>query len=158
MSRSMTISVRSLAASDHDAWLQLWQGYQDFYGVALAADVTAATWARLLGSAEPVWGLAALESGRMVGLAHYLFHRSTWMTEDTCYLQDLFVAPAVRGQGIARRLVEAVYEASDRAGAGQVYWLTHETNVTARRLYDRLATHTGFVLYERFVEVPGGGR
>lgn len=153
----MSITVRPLAASDHAPWLSLWQGYQEFYGVALSAEVTASTWARLLDATEPVRGLVALDGDRLVGLAHYLFHRSTWMTADICYLQDLYVVPDMRGQGVARRLIEAVYLAADRAGAGQVYWQTHESNATARRLYDRLATHVGFVVYERVVEVPEGG-
>ncbi len=152
----MSITVRPLAAVDHDAWLPLWQGYQDFYGVALPPGVTTATWLRMLDPAEPVAGLAALDGERLVGLAHYIFHRSTWMIADTCYLQDLYVAPDLRGRGVARRLIEAVYAAADEAGAGQVYWQTHGTNFTARSLYDRLAIHAGFIVYERLAEVPGG--
>lgn len=148
----MTPDIRPLATADEAAWRRLWQGYQDFYEVSLSEAVTAATWLRLLDPAEPVRGLIAERQGVVVGFAHYVLHRSTWRIEDTCYLQDLFVAPEARGTGLARRLVEAVYAASDAAGAGQVYWLTHKDNLAARRLYDRLAANAGFVLYERFAE------
>ncbi len=148
----MTTLIRVLRVTDRAAWEPLWRGYQQFYGVELPADVTEATWQRMLDGREPMHGLGAFDGDQLVGITHYLFHRSTWRTNDTCYLQDLFVMPDVRGQGIARKLIEAVYAASDAQGAGQVYWMTHETNATARKLYDTLATNAGFIAYERFVE------
>jgi GNAT superfamily N-acetyltransferase len=149
------IMIRKLEAADHTGWLPLWRGYQAFYGVTLGDDVTAATWARLLDTKEPVWGLGAFEGDRLLGIVHCVLHRSTWMTADTCYLQDLFVVAEARGLGIARRLVEAVYADADRLGARQVYWLTHTSNATARALYDKLATNGGFIVYERFAETGG---
>ena len=148
------IDIQPLTAADYAAWLPLWHGYQKFYGVTLSPDVTAATWLRLLDPSEPVHGLAARHGADLAGFTHFLFHRSTWLTTDTCYLQDLYVEPKVRGRGIARTLIEAVYAAADAAGAGQVYWLTHQTNTPARALYDRVARNDGFIAYERFSEAP----
>jgi GNAT superfamily N-acetyltransferase len=151
---AIALTISPLGVKDRTAWATLWQGYQEFYGVQLSDAVTTATWNRMLSSAEPMHGLAARSGDQVVGFVHFLFHRSTWMEEDTCYLQDVFVAPDRRGQGIARALIEAVYRAAEEAGAGQVYWQTHQTNTTARGLYDTLATHGGFIVYERFGEVP----
>ena len=101
----------------------------------------------MLDPAEPVHGALAWQGGEAVGLAHWLTHRSTWFVEDLCYLNDLFVAPAVRGGGVGRRLIEHVYAAAEAAGSPRVYWLTHETNATAQALYHRLAVKTGFIHY-----------
>lgn len=144
--------IRQLQAHDRAAWAPLWFGYQAFYHVELRAEVTEVTWQRILNHRDPVHGLGAFVDAHLVGITHYLFHRTTWQTSDTCYLQDLFVAPQARGGGIARQLIEGVYAAADAKGAGQVYWLTHETNSTARKLYDTVATNAGFIAYERFVE------
>jgi GNAT superfamily N-acetyltransferase len=140
-------TVLPLIASDHAAWLSLWRGYQVFYEVDIAAHVTAATWARLLDPAEPLDGAIAWIDRRAVGLAHMVRHRSTWSTADKCYLNDLFVAPAARGQGVGRSLIDHVHAAAAAAGCGSVYWLTHETNATAMRLYDRVGSRSGFVQY-----------
>ncbi len=148
----MTLLIRSLQPSDRAAWVTLWFGYQQFYRVELPALVTEETWQRILSAREPVHGLGAFEDDRLLGITHYLFHRSTWLVTDTCYLQDLFVVPEARGRGIARTLIEGVYAAADVHGAGQVYWLTHRTNTTAQALYDKVATNAGFIAYERFVE------
>lgn len=150
----MTITIRPLEPADRARWNELWHGYQTFYGVDLPASVTDTTWRRLHDDGEPVFGLVAADGGAVVGFAHFLFHRSTWLATETCYLQDLFVAPQTRGKGAARALIEDIYKRADAHGAGQVYWLTHESNATARRLYDTLATHAGFLAYERFVETP----
>ena len=89
----------------------------------------------------------AESNGALLGLSHYLFHRSTTRKELTCYLQDLFTAPAARGQGVGRSLIEGVYEASKAAGIKRVYWQTHESNTAGRLLYDKLAQHAGFIVY-----------
>lgn len=144
--------VRPLEPRDHAAWSQLWRQYQEFYEVRLSEEVSAETWSRLMEPTVPMHGLGATAGDRLVGIAHYIFHLSTWRRAPTCYLQDLFVHPEARGHGVARALVEAVYGAADAAGDGQVYWLTHGSNGPARRLYDTMAVNSGFILYERFAE------
>jgi GNAT superfamily N-acetyltransferase len=145
--------IRPVDRADFDQWLPLWDGYNKFYGrfgpTALPVEVTQTTWARFFDAYEPVHALVAESDGRLVGLVHYLFHRSTNMLGPTCYLQDLFTAEAERGKGVARALIEAVYDQAKRAGATRVYWQTHETNTTAQRLYDRVAERSGFIVYRK---------
>jgi GNAT superfamily N-acetyltransferase len=142
--------VRPAVEADRDAWLPLWRGYQAFYQVDIPDDVTALTWRRFHDPAEPMHALVAEDGGgRIVGIVHYIFHRSCWTAGDYCYLQDLFVAPDVRGNGAGRALIEAVYAAADTARCARVYWLTHETNAQARLLYDRIASRSGFIQYRR---------
>ena len=143
--------IRPILRSDYDEWRPLWDGYNAFYGrqdsTALPEAITRATWERFFDAAEPVHALIAAERGRLVGLVHFLFHRSTTRLTDVCYLQDLFTVPARRGSGIGRRLIAAVYEAARGAGSTRVYWQTHESNLPARKLYDGVGSHQGFIVY-----------
>ncbi|HET6554097.1 MAG TPA: GNAT family N-acetyltransferase [Dyella sp.] len=145
--------VRDIAAGDFEAWKLLWDGYNAFYGrsgdTALPQAITHSTWARFLDADEPVHALVAERDGRLLGLAHYLFHRSTTSIGNHCYLQDLFTTQAARGTGVGRALIEAVYGRAKLAGAARVYWQTHETNTTAMQLYDKLAERSGFVVYRK---------
>jgi GNAT superfamily N-acetyltransferase len=141
--------IRPARESDFAQWLPLWQGYQEFYRARIPDDVTRITWKRFFDDKEPVYCLVAEREGKLIGLAHYLFHRSTWLAENACYLNDLFVDPSGRRSGVARKLIEAVYDAADSQGAPKVYWLTHESNAAARLLYDQVARHRGFIQYER---------
>jgi GNAT superfamily N-acetyltransferase len=141
--------IRPARESDFAQWLPLWQGYQEFSRARIPEEVTRITWKRFFDEAEPVHCLVAEREGKLIGLAHYLFHRSTWLAENACYLNDLFVDPSGRRSGVARKLIEAVYEAAERQGARKVYWLTHESNAAARLLYDQVARHRGFIQYER---------
>jgi len=145
--------IRNVVPADRAQWQPLWNGYNAFYGradaTALPAPVTECTWARFLEPSEPVHALVAERSGQLVGLAHYLFHRSTIHIEPVCYLQDLFTGPQARAQGVGRALIEAVAARARAAGASRLYWLTHESNATARRLYNRVAQHSGFIVYRR---------
>lgn len=145
----MPITVRPLQQSDHADWRRLWTAYLTFYETTLADDVYANTWQRLFdeGEFEPK-GLIAILDGKAVGLTHYLFHRSCWAKVDNCYLQDLFADPDIRGKGVGAALIEAVREAAAKKGVTNVYWMTHETNATARKLYDRMARRTGFIEYD----------
>ncbi|WP_232667919.1 GNAT family N-acetyltransferase [Pseudonocardia sp. TRM90224] len=149
----MTILVRDIAESDFAAWKPLWDRYNAFYGrsgeTALPAHITDMTWSRFLDAYEPMHALVAESDGELVGLVHYLFHRSTILVQPTCYLQDLFTTEAARGKGVGRALIEAVSERAKAAGSPRVYWHTHETNATAMRLYDSVATKPGFVVYSR---------
>ena len=149
----MTVSIRDMTPSDHEQWLPLWDGYNAFYGrsgaTALPAEITATTWQRFFEPAEPVHALVADRDGRLVGLTHYLFHRSTILLAPICYLQDLFTAPEQRRAGVGRALIEAVCQRAAQAGSARVYWQTHETNLLARRLYDQVAERSGFIVYRR---------
>jgi GNAT superfamily N-acetyltransferase len=146
-----SLLVRPIERQDHAGWRPLWDGYNAFYGragaTALPEQITEATWERFFATAEPVHALVALDAGRIVGLAHYLFHRSTTRLHDVCYLQDLFTAEQARGKGVGRQLVLAVYEAARAAGSSRVYWQTHASNTPGRTLYDKLAQHKGFIVY-----------
>jgi ribosomal protein S18 acetylase RimI-like enzyme len=151
MDSSDTHAIRPVAASDFDQWLILWEGYQRFYKVQIPMPVTQRTWARLLDDAEPMFCAVATQGGRPAGLVHYIFHRSTWTAGDYCYLQDLFVQPDSRQAGHGRHLIEHVYDAARARNASRVYWLTHETNTDAMKLYDQVAERSGFVQYRRSV-------
>ena len=142
--------VRSIAPTDFAQWQSLWAGYNRFYGrPALPAEITQMTWSRFFDAYEPVRAMVAEKDGNLVGLVHYLFHRSTIQIQPTCYLQDLFTDEAVRGTGIGRALIEAVYERARIAGSPRVYWQTHESNATAMRLYDKVADRSGFIVYRK---------
>lgn len=141
------LDVRALGPDERHSWEPLWQGYLAFYESAVAPEVTETTWGRLRDPAEPMHVLGAFLDGTLVGIVHYLFHRSTWTIGDYCYLQDLFTAPEARGRGAGRALIEAVYDRAEVAGASRVYWLTQETNATARAFYDTLADRPGFIQY-----------
>ncbi len=146
------LTIRSLAPGDFSQWEPLWQGYNCFYGRdALPSGITQMTWSRFFDSYEPIHALVAEKDGQLVGLAHYLFHRSTIQIEPTCYLQDLFTTESRRGRGVGRALIEAVYERARIAGCPRVYWQTHESNLTAMRLYDKVADRSGFVVYRKQV-------
>ncbi|MBM4197196.1 MAG: GNAT family N-acetyltransferase [Gammaproteobacteria bacterium] len=142
-------TIRPLREDDRSTWDGLWQGYLVFYEASVPAEVTATTWRRLLDAGSPLFGLGAIVDDRLVGFAHCVLHLGTWSEKPQCYLEDLFVDPAVRGGGVGRALIEAVYQAADRHGADRVYWLTHETNHVARALYDRIGQRSGFIHYTR---------
>src|SRR5271154_1990719 len=150
---SDNLLIRAVTRHDYDRWLPLWDGYNAFYGrsgaTALDPDITRMTWARFFDAYEPVHALVAESGGELLGLAHYLFHRSTTTIEPTCYLQDLFTNEAIRGKGVGRALINRVYEEARLAGSSRVSWLTHETNQTAMKLYDKMADRSGFVVYRK---------
>jgi len=145
--------VRPVARQDFAQWLPLWDGYNAFYGrsgpTALDVEVTRMTWQRFFDAYEPMHGLVADSGGKLLGLVHYLFHRSTIAIQPSCYLQDLFTTAAARGKGVGRALIDGVYERARQAGSPRVYWQTHETNHTAMQLYDKLAERSGFVVYRK---------
>jgi GNAT superfamily N-acetyltransferase len=147
------LSVRFVTRQDYAQWLPLWDGYNAFYErsgpTALSPDITAMTWARFFDAYEPVHALVAESGGQLLGLTHYLFHRSTTAIAPLCYLQDLFTTEAARGKGVGRALIERVYQEARLAGSPRVYWQTHQTNQTAMQLYDKVAEHSGFVVYRK---------
>ncbi|MEN3346606.1 MAG: hypothetical protein V7632_241 [Bradyrhizobium sp.] len=147
------VTIRFVTRGDYAQWLPLWDGYNAFYGrsgpTALAAEITAVTWARFFDAYEPMHALVADSGGRLLGLTHYLFHRSTIAIAPNCYLQDLFTTEAARGKGVGRALINGVYTQAKLAGLSRVYWQTHETNHTAMQLYDKVAEKPGFVIYRK---------
>jgi len=144
------VVIRPLRPEDMAEWRDLWTAYLAFYNTVLPDATFESSFARMLGDdPQDYHGLVAEHDGRIVGLTHYVFHRHGWQIADVCYLQDLYADPSVRGMGVGRALIEAVYAAADVAGAPRVYWNTQQDNTTARQLYDRLATLTPFVKYNR---------
>ena len=145
------VVVRAVQPKDFDQWLSLWDGYNAFYGragtTALAREITETTWGRFFNPVEPVFAVVAEHEEEVVGLAHYLLHRSTTRLGPVCYLQDLFTAPTRRKLGIGKALINNVYEQATLAGASRVYWQTQATNAVGRALYDKLARHSGFIVY-----------
>ena len=150
---SDNLDVRFVRRGDFDKWLPLWDGYNAFYGrsgaTALASDITRMTWARFFDAYEPVHALVAESGDRLLGLVHYLFHRSTTAIAPVCYLQDLFTDKDARGKGVGGALISEVYGSALQAGASRVYWQTHETNLTAQALYDKVAERSGFIVYRK---------
>ena len=147
----MTVRVRRLEAKDKAAWLPLFKGYIEFYKATVPEDVIEMTWARLLRGCEGVHiGFVAVDdSDKPIGIAHVLFHRSTWSPTWYCYLEDLFVEPTQRAKGAGRALIEAIYQEADARQCTRTYWTTQEFNYRARGLYDQMATKSPFVQYRR---------
>ena len=149
----MPIAIRPVTRADFDQWLPLWKGYNAFYKrvgpAAVPMEVTQTTWARFFDGYEPMHALVAESEGKLLGLVHYLYHRTTTAISPNCYLQDLFTTEASRGKGVGRALIEGVYTRAQAAGSGRVYWLTHETNHTAMKLYDKIGDLSGFVVYRK---------
>jgi GNAT superfamily N-acetyltransferase len=143
------IAIRDISADDKAGWLPLWRGYLDFYNAPFDAEIADVSFQRLLDPAEPMFALVAERDGALMGVVHCILHRSMWTRGDYCYLQDLFAAPEARGEGVGRALIEAVYARADALGCARVYWLTQESNATARLLYDRIAKASGFIQYRR---------
>jgi GNAT superfamily N-acetyltransferase len=150
---SASLVVRPAVPSDYERWLPLWDGYNAFYGrsgvSALAPEITQMTWTRFFDAYEPMHALVAENGDRLLGLAHYLLHRSTTTIAPVCYLQDLFTDASARGLGIGGALIGEVYEYARQAGTSRVYWQTHETNVTAQGLYNKVAERSGFIVYRK---------
>jgi GNAT superfamily N-acetyltransferase len=147
------ILIRPVQQADSPQWKALWGAYNEFYGrkdsTALPENITSMTWSRFFDAYEPMHALVAEQSGQLLGLVHFLYHRTTISIAPTCYLQDLFTLESARGKGVGRALIEQVYRLAREAGSSRVYWLTHETNETAMMLYDKVADKSGFIVYRK---------
>lgn len=143
------IDIRRVTADDHDAWLPLWRAYLRFYNTELPDNVTQSTWQRFLDPSEPTHAALAWNGDEAVGMVHFIYHRSNWSIENSCYLQDLLVVPQTRGTGVGRQLIEFVYDTARADGCAKVHWLTHETNATAIQLYERIAERPGFIQFRK---------
>lgn len=144
------LTIRHMQPSDRPAWEPLWLAYQRFYEVEIPAETTNTTWERFHDPAEPMHAMGAFDAdGFLLGIVHVIFHRSTWLPDVTCYLQDLYVAESQRGKRTGEALIEAAANLARQQKAGRLYWLTHETNTQARKLYDRVAQNAGFIQYRK---------
>ena len=147
------IVVREIEKRDHAQWHFLFAGYNAFYGrvgpTRLPNEIVETTWRRFFDPAEPVHALVAEQGGHLVGLAHFLFHRSTTQIQLSCYLQDLYTSEQSRGGGVGRKLILAVYDRALASGSPRVYWQTHESNSPAMQLYDKVAERSGFIVYRK---------
>jgi GNAT superfamily N-acetyltransferase len=145
--------LREVVPSDFAQWKPLWDGYNAFYGrkdqTALPEEITQRTWSRFFDAYEPLHAVVAEKQGQLIGLVHFIFHRSTITVEPSCYLQDLFTLESARGEGVGRALIQEVYDRAKVSGCSRVYWHTHETNATAMKLYDQVAEKSGFVVYRK---------
>jgi GNAT superfamily N-acetyltransferase len=148
--------IRPVVRADREKWQLLWDGYNEFYGrsgpTALPAEISDTTWERFFDSYEPIHALVAERGEHLLGVAHFLFHRSTISIQPVCYLQDLFTAKESRGEGVGRGLIQAVYDRAQQAGASRVYWQTHESNEAAMGLYDKVAEKSGFLVYRKMFQ------
>jgi GNAT superfamily N-acetyltransferase len=141
-----SLKVGPLTAADRQRWEVLARGYKEFYATPTTSAEFEAAWQRLQADTGPA-GLGAWHDGQLVGIAHFLFHDSTW-ADRVCYLQDLFTDPSARGRGVARALIDAVARQARGRGATRLYWLTQQDNATARRLYDQVGRFNGFIRYD----------
>jgi GNAT superfamily N-acetyltransferase len=145
------LEIRQVNAEDHAAWLPLWQAYLRIYNTELPDAVSQNTWQRMLDPNEPTHAALAWADGKAVGMVHFIYHRSNWSIENSCYLQDLLVVPETRGTGVGRQLIEFVYATAKADGCNKVHWLTHETNATAIQLYERIAERPGFIQFRKAI-------
>ena len=143
------VLIRAIGEDERDAWDPLWAGYLAFYKSTLAQEISDMAWARFHDPSEPIFALGGYVDGKLLGIAHYLFHRSTWARNRYCYLEDLYVSEDARGRGLGRALIEEVYRKAEAAGASRVYWLTQSGNAQARALYDKVADNLGFIQYRK---------
>jgi GNAT superfamily N-acetyltransferase len=159
MAAKAAFSIRAIEPTDRAQWEPLWAGYNAFYGrdadTALDQSVINATWQRFFEEAEPLHALVAHQGDQLLGITHFLYHRSMIRIEPVCYLADLFTAPAARGQGVGKALIQAVYAHAQLCKVSYVYWRTSENNTTARRLYDQVAQYSGSVIYHQIIDDLG---
>lgn len=144
--------IRPAKPGDEARWRELWAGYIKFYRGSVSEEATARTWAMILAPEGQVRALVAEQDGRVIGICNYVFHDSTWSTKPICYLQDLFVDPAARGGGAAKKLILACEEAARRHGAFRLYWQTQEYNGAARSLYDTIVPRSSFIVYRKALD------
>ncbi len=143
----MTIEIGRFGPKDRARWTDLWRAYLDFYSTTMPQAVYDHTWARIQAD-QVMHAFAARWDGQIIGLTHFLYHESGWTLTPACYLQDLYVDPALRGGGAGRALIEAVGADARVRQTTRMYWLTQDHNTAARVLYDRVAKHNGFLRYD----------
>jgi len=141
------MQIRPIEARDEPRWRELFDAYTRFYEREPDAAITRHVWSRIVDPAAPVYAAVAEIDGRVVGIANYLLHESTGAMQPVCYLQDLFVDPAIRARGVGKALIDWLLAEMKRSKWQRVYWATRETNYRARGLYDKYTPHSGFLRY-----------
>ena len=150
MNKTKLFEIRELSENDFLNWKTLWKQYLEFYQTSVEDLVYEITFKRLISSNHLFQNaLVANQGNNLMGLVHFIYHPHNWKVEDVCYLQDLFVLPTIRGIGVGRALIEAVYSAADKNETSTVYWLTQGSNKQARKLYDNIGSVTSFIKYNR---------
>jgi len=145
----MSTQIIPLDEIRFEQWLPLWQEYLNFYKTQLSNEQISLSWKRITNSEQAdMFGFAIQVNNEVVGFVHLISHMSMWTDKPCCYLQDLYVNTQYRNQGLARKLIEHSYQVCS-GKYDRVYWLTHESNITAQYLYDRIATKTGFIQYKK---------
>ena len=143
------IEIKTINKNEYDIWYSLWQDYLVFYKSSLTDNIAKNNWKRFHDPNQPIIALGAYSNGSLIGFVHYIFHKTNWDLNDTCYLQDLYVDLSIRGNGAGRSLIEAVFSDAKAKGSPAVYWLTEENNNNARKLYDKITGLSGFVHYNK---------
>jgi len=150
MKKAKSFEIRELSENDFINWKMMWSEYLEFYQSPLEDIIYETTFKRLISSNNISQNaLVAMQDNDLIGLVHFIYHPHNWKIEDVCYLQDLFVLPTLRGIGVGRALIEAVYSDADKNKTSTVYWLTQDSNKQARKLYDNIASVTSFIKYNR---------
>ena len=144
----MEILLRALKPTYKPQWLELLAGYLTFYEHELSPEQIELSWQRLLNSSDGLNALVAEQAGQLVGLAHYFWTPSTWQQNQDLYLEDLFVSPTLRGQGVGKKIIEELIRICKDAGGSKVHWQTHHTNETAIALYEKLGKQSEFIVFE----------
>ena len=139
--------IRSVVPRDFESWLSLWEKYNSFYKRTILSEITKETWKRFLDPQEPVFAFVVEQESQIIGFVHYLFHRHTALMTNSCHLQDLYVLESARGHGVGTSLIELVADQATKAGSPSIYWMTQESNETARKLYDQVAKKSEFIVY-----------
>ena len=139
----MSLEIRAALAADKQRWFILWQGYLDFYKTELSTEQSELTWQRILDPEFNMKCAVAIDDGLIVGFTTFSLQNSTWSEGGHCYLEDLFVDPAVRGKGVGRALIEYVKSYAIKNNCSRLYWNTDEDNATARKLYDTYTLESG---------------
>ena len=139
----MSLEIRAALATDKQRWFILWQGYLDFYKTELSTEQSELTWQRILDPEFNMKCAVAIDDGLIVGFTTYSLQNSTWSENGHCYLEDLFVDPAMRGKGVGRALIEYVKSYAIENNCSRLYWNTDEDNATARKLYDTYTLESG---------------
>ncbi|MEN9603455.1 MAG: hypothetical protein RL545_144 [Actinomycetota bacterium] len=143
---------REIRESDRAAWDVLWAGYLEFYEQELSAEQTELTWSRLFDDSVRLHGFVAEVDGEVVGLAHCWFTHTTWLDKADLYLEDLFVSPLARRRGVGELLIRGCADFARESGSSSLYWFTHKNNLSAQRLYDKVASRSEFIIFEKAVK------